>query len=362
MKQLVLLLALFASLSIVGCSPTETAAPETFSFDAEGNVQLIPPPPGEGFQVELGPWDVPYALDGQQRDYYITMPNEEDFFVGKIEIAMNDGTHHMNFFRTKVELDTNNPMRRMGEIHFTYNGKRTTQQVAYEDSSFYTTSIWNESDLLIEAQVSGKLFTWDLPTLPDGKQTVIHLKPKEPMILQTHYTNFINQKASNNKGKVLVNVWKAKDKGKGFEKSSMMFARNQKIKIPPHSEVSFSKDCLFSAVPRPVYLLGMTGHFHARGKTFTVDKMRIDSVTLKPVVVQENIYVSNSWSEPPFTPFPTPIELGPYEYIRYNCTYVNPTDLTFVFGPKTEVSEHMNLFCWFAPSYLDGSTIYDVTN
>lgn len=354
---------LFLAALVIGCSPsTDQNEPEKFSFDSEGNVTLTPPPAGEGFQVELGPWDVPYALDGQQRDYYITMPNDEDFYVGKIEIAMNEGTHHMNFFRTKVQLAEDNPMRRIGEISFTNNGKRTTETVAFEDSSFYTTSIWNESDLLIEAQISGKLFTWDLPTLPDGKQTVIHLKPREPMILQTHYTNFVNQKATNNKGKVLVNVWKAKDKGNGFEKSSMMFARNQKIVIPPRSEVTFSKDCFFSSVPRPVYLLGMTGHFHARGKTFTVDKMRIDSVTLEPKLVQERIYESNSWSEPPFTPFSNPIELKEYEYIRYTCSYVNPGDLTYVFGPKTEISEHMNLFCWFSPSYLDGSTVYDVTN
>lgn len=362
MKKVLLLLLIVPFFALSSCSTEPTTTIDNFSFDADRNVMLTPPPPGEGFQVELGPWDVPYALDGQQRDYYITMPNEEDFYVGKIEIAMNEGTHHMNFFRTKVQLPEDNPMRRTGEISFTYNGKRSTETVVYEDSSFYTTSIWNESDLLIEAQVSGKLFTWELPTLPDGKQTVIHLKPREPMILQTHYTNFVNQVTANNKGKVLVNVWKANDKGKGFEKSSMMFARNQKIVIPPRSEVTFSKDCLFSSVPRPLYLLGITGHFHARGKSFIVDKMRLDSVTLQPIVVQEKIYESNSWSEPPFTPFPTPIELLPYEYIRYTCSYVNPGDLTYVFGPKTEVSEHMNLFCWFAPSYLDGSTIYDVTN
>ncbi len=357
---ILLLLAPFFVLSSCTNDPEQTT--EKFSFDADGNTVLQPPPSGEGLQVQIGPFDVPTGLE-VQRDYYLKLPNEEDIYISKIEIAMNEGTHHMNFFRTALDLPDTLPSRVTDVAHFTYNGKQITDPIEYNDTSFKATSIFNESDILIEAQLSGQLVTWDLPKLATGKQTVIHLKKHEPMILQIHYVNATSQSTKNSKGKVSVNIWYAKGNPANFEKSSMMFARNKSIRIEPSMmDQRFSKNCYFQAVPRPMYILGMTGHFHSRGKQFIVDKMKQDPNTFERTVIQEKIYVSNAWGEPPFTQYADPIKLDVNEYIRYTCVYDNPTTNLYLFGPKVETNEHANLFAWFSPSYLDGDTLYDDAN
>ncbi len=178
------------------------------------------------------------------------------------------------------------------------------------------------------------------------------------MILQVHYVNAVTQTTKNHKGKVSVNIWKTKAPQNKIATSSMMFARNRTIDVPPNSEVSFAKDCKFLPIPRPMYILGMTGHFHGRGKRFVVDKMGYDA-NFNPIVLEEKIYESNDWSEPPFTPYSTPIKLNTNEYIRYTCYYVNNSDKRFKFGPKVETDEHANLFVWFVPSWQNGKTWYD---
>lgn len=358
MKKLFLLLLCMPFFMLASCSTDPTVA-EKFSFDAEGNTVLEPPPAGEGLQIQIPAFDVPLGAE-VQRDFYITLPNLEGIDISKIEIAMNEGTHHMNLFRSTLNLPDTLPSRKTSTVNFTYNGKQTSEPIEYNDSSFTATSIFNESDILIEAQISGKLFSWDLPTLPSGKQSIIHLEKNERMILQVHYVNATTQSTQNSKGKVSVNIWYAKGNPANYEKASMMFARNMLIKIEPlKADQVFQKNCEFAAVPRPMYILGMTGHFHSRGKRFIVDKMKIDPVTFDRTLVEANVYVSNDWGEPPFTAYANPVKLDVNEYIRYTCVYDNPTTKEYKFGPKVETSEHANLFAWFTPSYLDGKTLYD---
>lgn len=359
--KLLIAFALIAG-TLTSCSTDPTTTIEHFSIDAEGNAVLQPPPSGEGLQIKVGPFDVPIGEE-VQRDYYIKLPNEEDIYISKIEIAMNDGTHHMNFFRTSIDLPDDLPTRKEGEAYYVYNGNTITSPVEYNDQSFTATSIFNDSDLLIEAQLSGQLFTWNMPKLPSGKQTVIHLKKNEPMILQIHYANANTQATKNHKGKVSVNVWYTNEPPSNQEAASMMFARNKIIKVEPNkTDQSYSKNCYFQAIPRPMYILGMTGHFHSRGKQFIVDKMKLDPVTNERTVLQEKVYISNAWAEPPFTSYPNPIELKETEYLRYTCIYDNPTSNTYLFGPRVETNEHSNLFAWFTPTYLDGTTLYDDAN
>lgn len=362
MKKLFIVLLCVPIFSLYSCSTEPTATVEKFSFDADGNTVLQAPPAGEGLQIQVGPFDVPVGEE-IQRDYYIKLPNDEDIYISKIEIAMNEGTHHMNLFRSTLDLPDTLSTRRASTVTYINNGKKITDTAEYNDQSFTATSIFNDSDILIEAQISGKLFTWDLPKLENGKQSVVKLKKNEPIILQIHYVNASTQSTKNHKGKVSVNVWYTKENTANVESASMMFARNKTINIlPMKDDQSFTKNCYFRAIPRPMYILGMTGHFHSRGKIFTVDKMRIDSVTGNKVIVQENIYQSNAWGEPPFTAYATPIKLDAYEYIRYTCIYDNPTTNSYLFGPKVETNEHANLFTWFTPTYLDGTTLYDDAN
>src|SRR5205807_4574690 len=71
----------------------------THLVDADGNVQMDPPPPGEGIQIIILPFYVKSGTKDQEV-YFFDFPSDVDFEIGRIEIATNEGTHHMNCFIT----------------------------------------------------------------------------------------------------------------------------------------------------------------------------------------------------------------------------------------------------------------------
>ncbi|MDP4220449.1 MAG: hypothetical protein Q8916_01095 [Bacteroidota bacterium] len=358
---------------VVGCkSSTGPVINNGFSnhyTDADGNVQMDPPPIGEGIQMVIEPFDVPRDSD-LQGDFYFHLPSDVDFNVGRIEIAMNQGSHHMNLFRSPVAWPPDSGMPRT--MVFTRdNGKKDTVSVRYQPQ-FNSSIIWNEADLMLESQLP--YLNWALPKLPDGTQAAIKLGANDTLIAEAHYNNIAvldgggSQTAPNGKGKVIINLWKAP--AGTTTSASMMFARKSNLSLPPMQETTVYKDCFFSPtdLPRPIYILGMTGHFHSRGKTFVVDKMTYlkDSTGAFTNVVDptpvETIYRSAAWNEPPFTVYDTPIKLEQNQFIRYTVTYFNNTENTIVFGPHTKINEHCNLFLWFTPNWEGGRTLYDNQN
>src|SRR5437588_379026 len=68
-----------------------TASPHHW-VDAEGNAQMDAPPPGEGIQMRILPFVVPQDSE-VQGNFYFEFPSDVDFQIGRIEIAMNEGTH-----------------------------------------------------------------------------------------------------------------------------------------------------------------------------------------------------------------------------------------------------------------------------
>ena len=86
---------LLAASVIVSCKSTDITT--THGVDAKGNVWMTPPPPGQGIQIAIQPFVVPDSSE-VQGNFYFDLPSDVDFIVGRIEIAMNEGTHHMNCF------------------------------------------------------------------------------------------------------------------------------------------------------------------------------------------------------------------------------------------------------------------------
>jgi len=312
-------LSLLAVVSVCSCKNN----PTTPQPDPNADVSLPVPPPDSGIQLVFGPFDVPLGQE-VQIDHWFKLGTTVPFDVGRIEIATNYGTHHMNLFRT------------------------LTPHPDSDEYNFASQAIWDESDLMIEAQQHN--LDWSLPP-----GVSVHLNANEQMCMQVHYVNATTQSTPNGHGKVVINLYKAAQPVS--EHASMLFAQKVNFALSPHSDTTLVKYCNFGATQLPVKIYGMTGHFHSRGKEFVVEKWDLaNNVSLG------EIYRNTAWSEPPFKVFDPPVELQPNQTLKYSATYHNDRDTTIYFGPHVESQEHCNLFLWFSPGYKDGQTIYDKTN
>lgn len=364
MKRFLPLLILLAAFAMVSCKSSTVVTPTPTSsshgVDASGNVWMAPPPTGEGLQIQAMAFDVPNNTE-VQGDFYMYLPSDIGFDVSRIEIAMNEGTHHMNMYRSRINWPADSGVPRP-VIYSHLEGKVDTVNVRYQ-AEFNAKIIWNESDMLVEAQIP--YLNWALPVLANGHQSVVHFYPHDTLIIENHFVNIdsVNQTTPNGKGKFIINLWKA-PATVPIDKASMCFVIEPAIKILPNSSPTFTKNIMFSPsdITWPISILGMTGHFHSRGKQFMVDKVQgfydANSNLIRDSVMT-NIYTSIAWSEPLFKVFDTPVQLEKGQFLRMTATYVNNSPYTYIFGAHVKTDEHFNLFTWFTPSWHDGQTLYD---
>jgi hypothetical protein len=287
------------------------------NFDENGDVQLAPPPPGEGVQMVIPAFAVPQGKE-IQRNYYFKLPVDHDVDIQRVEFAFNPGSHHLNIFKS----DTDD----LPDGFF----EETFQAVA-----------WEKWYLVVDSQ--NHSLGWQLPT-----EVSIHLKAHQQLNLQTHYVNVGDQATKNNRGKVIINWWFSKPGTVKYHLGAM-FAQNRKILLPPYQFSSFTKTVTF---PQDVHILAMTGHFHSRGKQFFVNKW--DGTT-----VGEEVYRSTAWGDPPFKIFDTPVDIKAGQGLSYECDYYNDTDKPMKFGAHVDFEEHANLFVFFYPGLPDDKAIYD---
>ncbi|MEI8135398.1 MAG: hypothetical protein WCH46_10080 [bacterium] len=373
MKRILPILILFSSWVVVSCKSTGTIETQVWGHsdhgvDGDKNVWMKAPPAGEGLQIAVQPFIVPGDSVEVQGNFYFHLPTSVPFDVGVIEIAMNEGTHHMNMYKSTVKWPADSGIPR--PIVFTHlDGKVDTQNVRYQ-AEFNATIVRNGGDMMVEAQVP--YLNWTFPKLPTGEQTSVHFGANDTVIIENHYVNVPNlngggsQLTPNGKGKIIINLWKAQ--AASTVHASMMFARKTtSLIIPKYSDTVAQKSCYFSPTTlraAPIYMLGMTGHYHSRGKNFWVEKRRAIHDGAGALISDSliaTIYRSPSWDEPPFAVFDPPIQLNlaAGDYIKYYAEYVNNTGNVIKFGPHVAVEEHMNLFTWFAPGWNDGQTLYD---
>jgi hypothetical protein len=249
-----------------------------------------------------------------QHCYYFKLPSDVDLDVVKIQVRYLQGSHHMNLFQTDRDVPTHDEDC-PGPVDFS----SPTKPDGY--------------DLIVGSQATA--LDWQLP-----QGVAFKLKAKRQLMLQTHYVNASTQKTPLNKGHVKVNLIAEPDKSKITAHMGTMFANNVNIHIPPHDSREFSTTC---GIDRDVKIAALTGHFHSRGKTF--------SVNLAPdgKNPSDEIFRSRAWAEPPFTVLDQPRDLPKGGGLYYTCSFQNDTDLDVKFGPKVETNEHCNLFAYFYP-------------
>jgi hypothetical protein len=300
-----------------GMSPSAPVAPQA----SAAAFSLAAPPPGEGVQISIGPFDVPPGTE-VQKNFFMKLPVDEDVAISRIQIAYPQGSHHCNLFKSD---------RHQAPDHV----EDTFDAVAYD---LY--------DMFAAAQTGN--MDW---TFPEG--VVLRLKKRHQLIVQTHWVNGVTQRTPGDKGQVKINLWFAKDAEKA-QNLGMLFAINKNLDILPHTTTKEKKfvDLKRLGFDQDVKILAMTGHFHSRGRAFEISRLDGDTPT-------EQLYRSDNWDEPPFKQYEPHLDLKAGERLLYTSTFVNDSDMVIKFGPKVETQEHSNLFMYFYPGPPDGRSLYD---
>jgi hypothetical protein len=133
-----------------------------------------------------------------------------------------------------------------------------------------------------------------------------------------------------------------------------MFANNRNLYLRAGEDATFSSLC---TVPKDVTVAAMSGHFHSRGKRFTV------SLANQAGELTDPIYENTNWDEPVFKVYQPTNEasapvIGAGGGLSYTCEFHNPLDFDIVFGPHVEFEEHCNLFAYYYPRITDLGSLY----
>lgn len=281
-------------------------------------LELAPPPAGQGVQLAIEPFEVRRGQE-VQRNFYMKLPVDREVAVTRIELAMREGSHHCNLFKTDEATPD----------HF----EDTFDQVPF-----------TRYDLFAGNQTPRG--QWQLPA-----GTGIFLKPRQQLVIQAHYVNASTQ-VTPERAEVKVNLWFAPE-GATLARMGTLFANNRRLIIPPQATASFTQWFVFR---HDVHVAAMTGHFHSRGKRFAVSRWDGSSIG-------DLLYESLAWAEPPFETYPEPgIPIASGSGVSFTADYVNRTEVTVTFGGKVETQEHANLFLYFWPANPLRDALYTITD
>jgi hypothetical protein len=252
----------------------------------------------------IGPFQVPQGQE-VQLCRTLKLPNDQPIALHEIQARKTLGSHHLILFKSDLDLP---------------------------DQMFDCWGVINFDMFQFVADVQQKEeLDW---TLPDGHAII--LAPHQQIMLQSHYVNATTVQTPQ-EALSFVNL-DTMPIDQVTNKVGSMFTVNTNIYIPPHSGFQNQRDCVFN---QQVNLVGMTGHFHARGLSFIVDALDFFKTP------REQIYESDDWNSPPFQTWDPPLE-QPYG-IRFSCSYFNDTDQPIVWGAHADTQEHCNLFFHYTP-------------
>ena len=290
-----------------------------------------PASPEVGWQVKIPEFSVASGEE-IQNCYFVEVPYDEPVYAGKITLAQNLGSHHLNVFRVKTIKGL---------------GGKPGDAVTGAGSECWKSSNWSDWPLVANMQLAG-VNEWEMP-----KGVAHRFEPHELLMVQTHFVNATTQKAPLG-GKVFINFERT-PAAEVTDEVGTAFATNQGIEVcPGDKDKSFETHCRF-AKDKPVTIIAANGHFHSRGQKFSMSVW--DS---KDGASGTSFYESKVWDEPPFERGLN-VLVPPGGGVDYKCEYTAPPDscgdpanqCCFTFGPKVETNEHCNAFVYYYPRRTD---------
>lgn len=264
--------------------------------------------PRPGVQIAVGPVAVPQGSERTECTYF-KFPKQRDMAVHQVDIKVKGGSHHIHIYRPY-------------DPSITFADHRESCDFALDFDVF---------QLILVSQ--NTRFRWKLPP-----GIALFFRGGEQLVAQTHFVdNGLLESPPD--GWALFNLHAMKPR-KVQSYAGSFFGQDRDVVVPAHSMATATTRCVF---PRPVKLLGLSGHYHFRGTRFTVNAWDGASTG-------EELYAFDGYNEPLFRRYGAPDREVEVPGLEWTCTYDNPTDTSFSFGPFTDRNEHCNLFGFYYPS------------
>ncbi len=355
MRRLTITAALLIS---AGCGPSEKFEPWTLE-------ELTP---DQGWSIRIPEFELQPGEETQSC-YFLQAPDindGKDYFISRVHVGANPGSHHMNVFRVKSIINLGPDMGRPIMIG-PYEGSLVEGHADFYTSPCWDSGNWADWPLIANSQNSSLENPYSDWQLPDN--VGIRMSPGEMLMVQSHYVNYQLQKTPYG-GKVGINFHRFPDGVEPVEMGSL-FATQQSIRIcQSNPNPTFSGTCRF---PRgDVKVEALNGHFHSRGKQFRVYTWDGVSDTEPPDA--NHLYTSDHWDDPPMT---TNVDraVNSGGGVWWDCEYqwhppvvgscddvnakdkLHQNDCCYTFGGNVDVGEHCNLFLYYYPK-VENSDVF----
>jgi hypothetical protein len=263
--------------------------------------------PRRGMQMVVGPVQVPHSSEITQCTYFKN-PSTKNMAVNRVRINVEGGSHHIHLYRP---VDPNR-----------------SEEDRHETCNFALN--FDEWQLILASQ--NVSLDWRLP-----RGVAFMFRAGEQLLAQTHFVDN-GLLATPADGWATFNLYAMKRKKvKSF--AGAFFGQDRDVVVPAHSSATATTRCVFD---RPVKVLALTGHYHFRGKEFTVN-------TWDGQTTGEELYRFQGYTDPVFLRYAGKFQ-PEIPGLEWTCRYENDTDQDFTFGPFTDRNEHCNLFGFYYPA------------
>ncbi|HEX4420136.1 MAG TPA: hypothetical protein VH165_19610 [Kofleriaceae bacterium] len=312
-----------------------------------------------GFSLRVPEFEVPAGHESQNC-YFVQVPDlasGQDIWIDRVLSAINPGSHHVNVFQVKTIIGLDPAMGTPTTLG-AYPATVIEGGDDYANNPCWGSSNWADWPLVANSQQAniGELETdWKLP---DG--VAIRMTPGEMLMVQTHYVNSTDQPTMYG-ARVGINFYQRQDPTPPIEMGSL-FATQQNIRIcASNPNPTFSGTC---RIPGAVTIAAANGHFHKRGKRFSIYSW--DGASIEHPADAAMFYESDNWNDPPMVTdlsVAAPAQTGVWwdcEYQwqppdEFTCADVNAkdplqaNDCCYTFGGITDIGEHCNVFMYYYP-------------
>jgi hypothetical protein len=318
-------------------------------------------PPTKGMSFRLPPFVVQPGTE-EQTCYFVRAPDlnhGQDFWVDHIRAAATPGTHHLNVFRVRtiVGLDpaAGSPIK-LGD----YSGTVIYGHGDYMHSPCWASANWADWPLVSNTQspkADNPYTDWQMP-----EHVALRFTPGELLMIQSHYVNSTLQPSPEG-ANVGINMYRSSDPAP--IEVGTLFATQQNIRIcESRPDVTYSGAC---HLPGSSTIIGANGHFHSRGKEFTIYAW--DGISAAHPPASEMFYDSTQW-DAPLMATSLDVSIGGGGGVWWDCAYewrqpisgcgpvnqkdkLQQNDCCYTFGGATDVGEHCNVFVYYYPKAAD---------
>ena len=264
--------------------------------------------PAHGMQISVGPIAVPQSKEVTDCTYF-KLGIDHDLAVNRVKIKVRGGSHHQHIYRST------DPTRDVPD------GVEVCNMAVDFD----------EWELVLASQ--SVLLDWKLP-----RGVAFYFRAHEQLLVQSHFVdNGLLAEPTERVG-TLQSLRHPGADGRVLRRPRSS-GRTATCWFPPHSTTSATTRCVF---PKPVNLIG-------RPATTTSAACTSPPACGTGRPPASEVYHHEGYLEPLFKRYGEG-ELSNVPGIEWTCTWDNPNDVDYKFGPFTDQNEHCNLFAFYYPS------------